>query len=463
MRRSLLHSALFLAGFVGTTLALQRADRVPFWSDARAKFEWVAQEPDGYDTIFVGSSRVECGVIPAEFDARMAELGRPTRSFNLALSGARPNDFDTVVDWLLEHRSPRLRRLVIELHSRDLPVREYDWWTDRTIELRGPRWFPERVVSILAGGYGLGDMVAQFRFELAHTLANALHIGQGPRILDDLLQGWRGGRKAAPVADRGFWSPETTNETRVQQARREFVQNPGDSMEVLRGKREFALLVGDDDSPLLRQQRAQVARLREAGLEVVYVVMPTLQIDFVGRAEVQALAAENPVLELDVVAALEPRAAPSWWFDRSHLSREGAAWASRRMADELVAAASRPLPNKRLRTPPPVLVRPPLLTAARDTAAPGRLSFAASELPAEGDVLVVVAAEHTDVELLGGVHLEVALPGLAMVTLARTGPGTAAGSCDLPAGLDGPLWAQLCVQCRGVFVAVSRGAAIPPR
>ncbi len=80
----------------------------------RAKLEYFAEHKDEFDVLFLGSSRVLCGLAPAEFDAALEELGHEVRSFNLAVGGMEAFEADHVLQLVLDLEPARLRWVVIE-------------------------------------------------------------------------------------------------------------------------------------------------------------------------------------------------------------------------------------------------------------------------------------------------------------------------------------------------------------
>jgi hypothetical protein len=85
--RALAHCALGLVVLSLAAAGLRSLLPLPPDTVASAKLEGLASLIDEVDTLFVGPSLVYRHVDPARFDALTAEAGRPTRSFNLGVSG----------------------------------------------------------------------------------------------------------------------------------------------------------------------------------------------------------------------------------------------------------------------------------------------------------------------------------------------------------------------------------------
>lgn len=77
---------------------------IPFnWGDnvLTAKVDWVRENPEKYNTLFLGSSRTYWQLIPQKFDAQTNGL---TQSFNLGINGALFDETMYVLDNILEEK-----------------------------------------------------------------------------------------------------------------------------------------------------------------------------------------------------------------------------------------------------------------------------------------------------------------------------------------------------------------------
>src|SRR6185369_9557893 len=100
------------AALVGSGALLSEIQ--PLVPEAREKYAWLAGHADDYDTLFLGSSRVYRGIIPAVFDKLTAAAGVPTHSFNLGIDGMKPPEDAYVLERVLALRPKRLRWVFIE-------------------------------------------------------------------------------------------------------------------------------------------------------------------------------------------------------------------------------------------------------------------------------------------------------------------------------------------------------------
>lgn len=429
MIRRLTHVALFLIGLFGTSTAIRQADVMPFFSWTRQKIVHLQSQVADVDTLFVGSSRFYYGIRPELFDARMAQLGAPTKSFNAALSGLRQVDHDEVVEWILRHRSPTLKRVIIELHSWRQQIRSGYWFTDQEIELHTPRSFLPRMQAVLTDDHGLWNKVTETGFVVAHTLTNALCIGQAARILAErvLVASGQPLPKIYPVGNGGWRDVDAEGQGPMIQEHEEFLRN------TQRWDRQLGSKI-DDLAPgwlsgpavpwLLREQ---VARLRAAGIEPIYVVMPSWTQDYFGRRHVFAYRQGARVLELDAVADNPALFVRDYWYDASHLNSSGAEAFTPWLAERL--AASLALPVGVAAAPVPAAASPVLLRCEYD-AEQDRFALSADCSALRGRI-VLVGSRQTGQQDLGGVQVDVQWPPEWRLPMERC--GMAGASITLPA------------------------------
>ena len=344
MLRSTLHVALFLSSLLATAWLLQCLDARPITGYGGRKIRYAESVAGEFDTVILGSSRAEFGLVPATIDAELAAAGVASRTVNLALSGYRPFEFHTIADEL-RARLPRGRyRLLMELHSHSQSGMDKNYMSPRRIATHTPSLFFARAGQALSSPFA-----APARFEnvyaiTSQTLVNALRIGAGPRIVrglgsafdpksfqaKDLMEtsGWRDVADIAPsfphmVRAREKWLPEE----RRQRA--------------LDGKRRQLMLAKDAGGLPVDFLVERARSLARAGFEVTYVVMPTLTRAFQGRDQVASLAARVDVIDLDQPLQFPGLFKLDHFFDGAHLSAEGARVCSVVLAQELLKARTR--------------------------------------------------------------------------------------------------------------------------
>lgn len=343
MLRPTLHVTFFLTSLLATAWLLQSLDARPVagYGDRKIKFaEAVAGQ---FDTLIVGSSRAEFGLVPDAIDAGMAAAGIESRTVNLALSGYRPFEFHAIVDELRNRLPRRGYRLLIELHSHSQSGIDKNYMSPRRIATHTPSLFAARMGQALSTPLVTPPGPENVYAIASQTMVNALRIGAGPRILkelaapfdpgtfrpEDLLaqRGWRDVADIAPgfphmIRARDAWLPEP----RRRKALEGKVQN------LMLDKDAGGLPVG------FLVERAR--ELGAAGFEVTYVVMPTLTRAFHGRDQVAALAEKARVIDLDQPRKYPGLFALDHFYDGAHLSAEGARACSVLLAAELVKQRS---------------------------------------------------------------------------------------------------------------------------
>ncbi len=463
MLKTIGHAALFMAGVVFVDVNLHSIEPLPFWSWSRSKVNWVAEHGAEYDTLFLGSSRMHYGLRPDVFDARMAELGHPTSSFNSALSGMRMHDVVQMLDWVVDNRSPRLKRVVIELHSFDQAIRGHQWFSDQDLEMHAPGVFWMRVCSVLLSNNTWFDKMSQLHYVALHSVSNALRLGQGTRMLQDCLTRARGARlpDAYDVRDGGWQDVATVQLPHMVKEHEEFLTKPAQVEQQLQWKvlrKRIEVLEGGLN---LDAVRSMASKLRNIGIEPVFVVMPTYSCDFNGRDGVAEIAREICVLELDDPMPNRRIYDWSFYYDPSHLNAAGSSIFSRYLADRIAAIETPVSDRARLEQAMPAAV--PTLQARWKDGKREAIAVRVDGLPFVGEVFAVVS-EAADGCQIDGVPVAFPLPPRIHQPMQREILYSAHAeviASELPAGL--PLIAQACVIVDGKLVLASEPVCLEPR
>ena len=333
--RSVTHVALFASGMFGAAAGLRSLESMPFWSWTKNKLGAAVHQLDGCDTVFVGSSRVQYGARPEIFDERMGELGAPSKSLNLGLSGLRQYDTDQVVDWVLAHRSPSLRSLVIELHTWRQVGSAGQWFTDQEVESHTTRTAVSRLLTVLTDSQDLPRKASELTYSLLHSLGHVFRVGQGSRIVAEWMEGPDVELPPKLLADGGWRDVSRASTARMRDVHAAFLADPSAYLAQVEVKKDDlapAWLTGTFDSDFLLEQ---ARRIRAHGVEPIYVVFPTLVQDFWGRGGVADVRDQLRILELDDPNELVDLFQASNFYDQSHLTAEGAARFSRALADKI--------------------------------------------------------------------------------------------------------------------------------
>jgi hypothetical protein len=117
LRTWLGNGLIYLSSLAVAALSIEPLLPEPGIPGASDKLRHLDLHGNDYDTIFVGSSRVNFQVLPSVYDRVNAESGRPTKSFNDGLLGMRPPEQGYFLDRTLSHPHRRLRWVFVELTS----------------------------------------------------------------------------------------------------------------------------------------------------------------------------------------------------------------------------------------------------------------------------------------------------------------------------------------------------------
>jgi hypothetical protein len=301
--------------------------QLPVLSEKRAHF---LANAGGYDTVFIGSSRIYRGFVPAVFDEEMRARGQPARSFNFAMEAVWPPESFYRVREFLRLRQP-VRWLFIEL----LPVNpRISPQNART--LRSIYWHDGRH-TLLAWREVAGEDTFTSGEKLAWC---ALHADLFGRRLSNVS-------RAAALLERQL-CPELAKTAKKEFAFNTpwleadgFVPEPATPMAAAtadsfrQAVASYARTLASVALPehLRTELRALVAEVRQAGATPVFVITPSIT-----RAENFAdLRAQG--IEADLISFKDPARYPALYdpalhFDGPHLNERGARELSRLLAEE---------------------------------------------------------------------------------------------------------------------------------
>lgn len=312
-------AALLLAfGLMSAVLAA----RAPFPEVpvAAAKLAHVAQRRDDFDTLFIGSSRVQFQVMPAIFDPVAA-----TRSFNLGVAGMVPPESLYFARCVLALRLPRLKWLFIELADLD-PVID----ARNASSARAAYWHDLRHTSLAIRDLWQSSRPAARKIEIVgeHVrlfATRAAGIGRGAALVTSgLTPPPRREKRPAVVESGGFGTLAAAPLTEDQLHRIRTTLEESRS----RSWPQVAL------RPAYREALVElVCDLRRAGIEPVFFIAP-------GFNWRDRLAAPDGVRlitfhdETRYAALRDTR----HYADTVHLNATGAALFSQALAEEFTAA-----------------------------------------------------------------------------------------------------------------------------
>jgi hypothetical protein len=319
----------------------------------RAKYEYFAAHKDELDAVYIGSSRMLRGIDPRIVDAAVESRGRPFRSFNFGLDGMMSLEGDFVMRELLELDPARLRYVLFEANT---------WYGGYDAKFGNPGTDPHSQRSVYwhtvpqtmkaLETLWRSDEPAWERLRLAGTHVETMawklvSYGQGPRIfakvagtdadelgatisVDEIAQA-RGYQPMEGLTDQAHTEGHAVFVTPQAQTR-----YPQLIAEIPASNAAGSTLSTYNFSAL----RSQYEVTASHGVELVYVVMPTVR----GTPDPLALHAGGhvPVLfhyndpeKYASIFAVDRR------HDIGHLSRLGAEELSALIASSLAAEMER--------------------------------------------------------------------------------------------------------------------------
>ena len=341
---------LGLACFALVAWTLGHFAGVPDAGDFSKKLDWLDAHAGSVDVVVVGSSRVQRGLVPAAFDAAAASRDLAVRSFNLGVAGMEPAEADAVVRHLAKRfadRDERPRWLLIEVAAWDVELEVENrfkaraiFWHDAAATRTALRALRDDDEPADPAADTASDETfdATTRRDLAtthllHWATRTSGAGRGPDLVARLLC-----RRTAPAVDafpEAGYDRYSAGSYETHRTRRAFLDHVDAYRHWLEPRLAVAPGVAVDSKSVAPAWVAdawarQVAAVRAAGIEPIYIVPPTprpprharrLAADGVLPA---LLAFDDPAVHGDLFA-VERR------FDLEHLTHDGAIEWSRRL------------------------------------------------------------------------------------------------------------------------------------
>jgi len=334
---------VFVAALFGSGLLFTKVRPFATVGMVREKFAHFAAHKDEYDTLFIGSSRVYRGIMPALFDEITASHGRPTRSFNFGIDGMFPPEDGYVFDAIAGLRPKNLRTVFIEssMFSANFENREpesprmvhwHDWERTRLIctdvlqsKKGGIRW--SRALS------GAPREREKFQLALTHFrlfVMRALSLGRGQVFVREMFERPRPSpQKSLGIHNDGFlpmkvrsWMPPL----KLAEYRRQMAER----------RAKPALKVEVRPSPHANLER-MFGRVRALGAEPVVFISPML-----GGTRLYPRASSGvPVLDFTDLETRAELFAEEHRADTSPLTGRGAELFTRALAADFIELGTR--------------------------------------------------------------------------------------------------------------------------
>lgn len=329
-------SVLFLLAFFATCAAVGRWADYPELGALDDKLRYFAAHKDDYDVIFVGSSRIHRGVVPAVFDASLAAAGRPLRSFSFGLLGMQPHEAASLLRRLAEMKPARLRYVLIEPGDFDPEIAKENRFKKRAIFWHDLPQTRAAWSTVLRRGGPLFEQADLLATHGLHWMARELALDRGFDLLRRPLgpsatEIRRSRGDAAEIARLQGFLPYGEDSYTFSEERRSFLAD------LAAYRRQVATLASESRAPVSAPADAalfarQAAALAAAGLEAVYLLPATVR----PLPEIHQLARDGAIPRL--LAFDDPARYPELYaaerrFDAEHLQQEGAELFSRLLAE----------------------------------------------------------------------------------------------------------------------------------
>ncbi|MEZ5938362.1 MAG: hypothetical protein R3C52_09085 [Hyphomonadaceae bacterium] len=335
-------SLLFVLAFAlvssGLSIYLRATSPMPHIAMLSDKLDAVAENGDRYDTIFLGTSRTLYHVIPDEVEAAAAEAGCPGLGvFNFGFYGMTGSEQDWILNRLLETRSPRLKRIILEP-----PLPEYrsvgEILTDRSRFFHGLEDVPAASRSIWSYAESAPKRVFRsgiFALGVAYDLS-----GVGRLSTRFFPPPGNHQPSRMNLSEDGFEALDDVATADGEARRKDFLEHIAEVSDILARY--------GDPSPNIEARAAymvaKMRRIEEAGVEPVLFVSPDImEID---RTPQTGEAVRRQAPDLKVLNFNRPDVYPdlfdtSLWHDFSHFHRAGAKRLSHKIGAELCDAQTR--------------------------------------------------------------------------------------------------------------------------
>ncbi len=298
------------------------------------KIDYLRKNGDAFDVLFIGTSRIHHQIAPSLFDARMAEAGIATHSFNLGIDGLRTPEDTYVLESALRGRTRPLRWIIMECKDINFREEEVDQRTTRAVY-----WHDAPRMGILAQRLMWGSFSGHRNFQ--HTVKeywDGMHVFllhsalwlQNETCAGVVAQANRDLCSPQPTADSfslaGFDPPRNERMTTKQNA-----EYRASLQDLQAHPAEFDYK--DRTSQQLLRREAELAALH--GAKLILLIPPTLnRFKFVPDP---TFSPAPTVLDFDRPDTYPELFSVENRLDESHLNAHGANLLTSRLADGILS------------------------------------------------------------------------------------------------------------------------------
>lgn len=312
----------------------------------KAKFEFFAEHKDDYDILFFGSSVIYRSIVPEviEDELQLGGDGQRSRCFNFGNPGMRAFETNHLLKEALALRPARLRWVVVEArHWQDSVFAEHAW-TKRAAHWHSTDALALSLESVRLSNADSAEKISMAADHLLHWAWKHTAYGRGTDIVLSLL-----GiddtqiEKERLSANSGYRALEEEEDEQFARRHAIFLENQGKFERGVatleRANRKPGTLEGYN----LKALESQVAAIRAAGAEPVYIIPPgppglvsePAVLRLLQGGQIPALFVYNDPVKFPRLYSVNLH------FDSNHLNRAGAAYFSRILGRDLAALMSK--------------------------------------------------------------------------------------------------------------------------
>ena len=326
-----------LVAFVATSAVIHSILPPMIPKGIAAKLEFFAQHKDEFDTLVVGTSRLQYTISPEIFDQVTRENGLSTRTFNFGIDGMHPPENFYVLEQILKTKPRNLKWVVLELG--DIQMRWDDilgtqravyWhdWPRTTLALKkamDPRGNANWLIKTSRLWLARRDLISHLtlfgkQFTNVGRAAELFSSEQRERLRD-------GDVELGPHRDGYRLAGDAMSPERAAVFQRRLAEE-------VSGARQKIL-----DPATEQGYRRSAAQIRQAGAAPVFVVAPVI---FQSTNRFRKSPAPAPLISFN-----DSRKFPQLYdtrvrIDDGHLTNEGAAEFTRLLALEFVRQMHQP-------------------------------------------------------------------------------------------------------------------------
>lgn len=295
-----------------------------------------------YNTVFVGTSRINHGLDPIVFDETIRkEFDQDIRSFNFGIAGASLGEVSYIVDYLLENGPEEMQYILVELCSVEASLSD-KFCVENLKSSRNKYWLDQKRLELSLGNLSSQQSAQKRRLDnrtlkknyYTNYLENIFQVG----MLEDYLSfAFRNKKRGLGRNQNGFNSLDNNQFATALDGRRAFLNN-GLEIEVKKaraskthfGKPKDGIAFNKHYHKHLQSLEKQAAA---KNIRLIYIVPPLLPIS---SYEELAVLHYNLPTRMKINVANSQKY-PEFYsreyvWDGNHLNEEGATLLSKEIA-----------------------------------------------------------------------------------------------------------------------------------